>query len=58
MHTTLQSFLASITSLHQLEPKNLPKDVLPIGIVALGYPAEEKPDPDRFDVSKIHYEEW
>ncbi len=28
MNTTLQTFLASITSLHQLEPKNLPKDVL------------------------------
>ena len=28
MHTTLQTFLASITSLYQLEPKNLPKDVL------------------------------
>lgn len=28
MHSTLQSFLASVNSLHQLEPKNLPKDVL------------------------------
>ena len=36
----------------------LPKDVVPIGVVALGYPAEEKPDPERFDQSKIHYEQW
>jgi len=28
MHPTLKTFLASITALHQLEPKNLPKDVL------------------------------
>lgn len=28
MHASLQNFLASITSLHQLEPKNLPKNVL------------------------------
>ena len=37
---------------------NLPEDVLPIGVVALGYPAEEKSDPNRFDPSKIHYEKW
>lgn len=30
MHTSLQTFLASITSLHQLEPKNLPKNILHI----------------------------
>ncbi len=36
----------------------LPKDVFPIGVVALGYPAEEKPDPERFDASKIHNEQW
>lgn len=37
---------------------DLPKDVLPIGVIALGYPAEEKADPQRFDPSKIHYEKW
>lgn len=37
---------------------NLPQNVSPIGVVALGYPAEEKPDPNRFDPSKIHYEQW
>ncbi len=28
MHSTLQAFLASITSLHQLEPKNLPQEIV------------------------------
>ena len=28
MHSTIETFLASITALHQLEPKNLPKPVL------------------------------
>ena len=28
MNTTIETFLANIHALHQLEPKNLPKDVL------------------------------
>lgn len=28
MHPTIETFLANITALHQLEPKNLPSDVL------------------------------
>jgi len=30
MNATLQTFLASITALHQLEPKNIPKNILHI----------------------------
>lgn len=40
------------------EQFNIPENVAPIGIVALGYPNEEKPDPERFDEAKIHYEKW
>ena len=28
MHPTLETFLASVNSLYQLEPKNLPKNIL------------------------------
>ena len=30
MHQNIESFLAKITALHQLEPKNLPQDVIAI----------------------------
>lgn len=30
LHPTIETFLANITALHQLEPKNLPNDVLQI----------------------------
>lgn len=32
LHPTIETFLAHITALHQLEPKNLPNDVLQIMI--------------------------
>ena len=28
LHPTIETFLANLTSLHQLEPKNLPNDLL------------------------------
>jgi len=28
LHPTIETFLANLTALHQLEPKNLPNDVL------------------------------
>jgi len=30
LHPTIETFLAKITALHQLEPKNLPNDVLQV----------------------------
>lgn len=30
MHATIETFLANITALHQLEPKNLPNDILQV----------------------------
>jgi nitroreductase len=32
--------------------------IMPFSIVSIGYPAEEKPLPDRFDTNRIHYEKW
>lgn len=34
---------------------SLPESYLPVGIVALGYPAEQRPFADRFDEKKITY---
>ena len=34
---------------------NLPEDVEAFSIFALGYPAEEREQQDRFDESRIHY---
>jgi nitroreductase len=36
----------------------LPAHILPIALVSLGYPDEEKPVPERYDGSKIHWEKW
>lgn len=35
-----------------------PNDIVPFGLIALGYPDEEKSDPNRFDKSRIHNEKW
>ncbi len=37
---------------------NIPENVYPLSIVSIGYPDEEKPMPDRYDESRIHYERW
>ncbi|SCY55731.1 nitroreductase family protein [Alkaliphilus peptidifermentans] len=36
----------------------LPTKIVPIAIVALGYPEEDKGAVERFDFSKVHYEKW
>ena len=36
----------------------LPNEILPFNIIALGYPDEEKEEVDRFDSNKIHLEKW
>lgn len=36
----------------------LPGNILPVSLIALGYPAEEKTHPDRFLPERIHYERW
>ena len=35
-----------------------PKEIIPFSIVSLGYSAEDKPIPDRYDESCVHYEKW
>lgn len=36
----------------------LPGHIVPIGLIAVGYPAEQKPVPRRFEPEKIHREKW
>ena len=36
----------------------LPEEVLPLAIIALGYPAEKKEPSRRWDGQKIHYNGW
>ncbi len=36
----------------------LPEPVMPLSLIAIGYPAETKPPADRYDEKKIHYNRW
>ena len=37
---------------------NLPDKVLPLCVIPIGWPAEEKGDPERMDPSRIHLNVW
>jgi nitroreductase len=37
---------------------SLPEHVVPFSLVPLGFPAEEKQAPDRFDGSRVHENRW
>lgn len=37
---------------------NLPREVYPFSMIALGFAAEEKPPSERFDRKKIHHNKW
>jgi nitroreductase len=37
---------------------SLPGHIQPFAIVSLGYPAEKKAVPSRYEKDKIHYEKW
>ncbi|NHJ48531.1 MAG: nitroreductase family protein [Asgard group archaeon] len=37
---------------------DLPADVVPLSLNAIGYPSEKKEAEDRYDESKVHYEKW
>ena len=36
----------------------LPKEVIPMSVVAVGYPAEKSEEADRFKRDRIHYDKW
>ena len=40
------------------ENLHLPPEVHPLGIAAIGYPAETPPPADRFDPARIHWNGW
>ena len=37
---------------------NLPGSVIPLSIVAVGWPGEKKSPSDRYEKSRIHHEKW
>jgi len=37
---------------------DLPHDIIPFALISMGYPAEQKPPAQRFDLNRIHYEQW
>lgn len=43
---------------HISEFLQLPKGIEPLCVVALGFPAEVKEAPERFDPTRVHYEKW
>ena len=40
------------------EVVQLPSHVLPLNVIALGYPDESKEEVERFDPKKVHFEKW
>jgi len=36
----------------------LPENIIPFSLISIGYPAEKKPESDRYNESRIHYNEW
>ncbi len=37
---------------------DLPKHIVPQSLIAIGYPAEQKPPPNRYKDSRVHYNSW
>lgn len=40
------------------EVLNLPESVIPLSIIPVGYPDEQKEPSDRFNKERIHYDRW
>ena len=36
----------------------LPENILPLGVVSLGYPASDEPPKDKYVAGKVHWETW
>lgn len=37
---------------------NLPENIKPVSIIAVGHPAEKREVKERFDPDRVHYENW
>jgi len=37
---------------------DLPEEVIPLNVISLGYPAEDKGPSDRYDEKRIHWGKW
>lgn len=37
---------------------NIPEGIIPFAVLPVGFPAETKPENNKFDESKIHYNNW
>jgi nitroreductase len=37
---------------------NLPEKIIPMSLVSIGYPAEQKSRPDRYCADRVHYNRW
>jgi nitroreductase len=37
---------------------HIPDHVIPFALIPVGYPAETKVTPSRYDASRVHYERW
>ncbi len=37
---------------------NIPDHVVPFALIPVGYPAETKETPSRYDESRVHYSQW
>jgi nitroreductase len=37
---------------------DLPENIVPFAVISLGYPAEKKDAPDRFDEKRVHWNGW
>jgi nitroreductase len=37
---------------------NIPENIVPLSLIAVGYPAEQKPPRNEFDKSRIRYNSW
>lgn len=47
---------ARIKSIQEL--LSIPESIIPLALIPIGYPAEEKTQPERFNASRIHYNRW
>ena len=37
---------------------SLPEHIIPISLISIGYPAKQRPQPDRYRADRIHYNQW